>query len=87
VRFFIAQEVKYPEKALRKKIEGNVYVRFYIDEQGRICDMKIVHSDNDLLNDEAIRVLKESSKYWQPGYVEGKLAKICLIMPIAFRLK
>ena len=83
---YIAKNLRYPLSALMKEIQGTVYVNFCINQQGDVCDMKIAYSDSELLNNESIRVIKKSSKYWKPGYAEGKLAKISFTLPIKYSL-
>jgi hypothetical protein len=36
LRKYIARNIRYPEQAQKKGIEGKVYIRFIIDENGRI---------------------------------------------------
>jgi TonB family protein len=87
VRFFVEKNLDYPKDAYKQGIEGDVYVYFCIDRNNEICDIKITHSDNELFNEESIRVLKESARYWKAGYSEGDLAKMSLVIPIFYRLK
>jgi TonB family protein len=51
--------IKYPKVARKKGIEGKVIVQALIDkDDGSVSKVEIFKSDNPLLNDEAIRVLK-----------------------------
>ena len=39
---FIGSNLRYPEEALKNKIEGTVYLRYDIDHQGTVTDAKVV---------------------------------------------
>ena len=54
-----------------KELKGDVYVFFCINAKGKVCDIKVIYSDNKLFNNAAIRIIKKSSKHWKAGYVEG----------------
>ena len=87
IRDFIAVNLRYPGKARKRGIKGDVYVYFEIDKNGILCDPKIVYSDNELLNSESLRIIKKSSKYWKAGYCEGELANISFTIPFKYRMK
>jgi len=67
----IANEIVYPAEALKKKIEGRVFIEYIIDTVGKPTDIKVVRSVHPLLDEEAIRVI-QSLKHYNPGYQGGK---------------
>ncbi len=67
----IANETKMPKKAIRKKIEGTVIVKYVVGADGYVRDIAITQSVNKLLDNAAIQVIK-SMKRWIPGKVDGK---------------
>jgi TonB family protein len=87
IRFFILENFRYPYKAMAKGIEGDVQVYFCVDKSGEVRNVKVAESDNVIFNKEAIRLIKKSSGFWEPGYIEGKPAMISYIIPIKYRLK
>lgn len=86
---FIGREINYPMEAMQNGMQGDVFVNFIITKEGQVCNIKIVYSNvlGDLLELEALRIIKQSSKYWQPGYIEGVKADIALTVPVTFRLR
>ncbi len=72
---FIASTTKYPQEAYRNGIKGTVKTSFVVDVTGRIVDIVIEKSVNRLLDEEAIRVLKYSSK-WEPGRERGMPVRV-----------
>lgn len=82
---FIKDNMKYPEEALKKGIEGRVVLRFTISRAGSIKDLKIVRSLHSLLDKEAIRIVSIMPR-WIPGMKDGKPADIEYTLPILFRL-
>jgi len=56
--YFLAENLKYPESAKADKIEGQVFVQFWIDTLGFTSEHKIIQSVRQDLDDEALRVAK-----------------------------
>lgn len=83
---FIADHIRYPESARKKKIEGCVYVRFIIDKLGNVIDIKLIRGVNFELDAEAIRVIKLMPK-WTAGKQKGKAVQVSCTLPIKFSLK
>lgn len=83
---FLAEEVKYPVKALEGGIQGRVVTQFYVETDGRITDIKIVKNVNSYLDDEAYRIINSMPK-WKPGTIEGQKVRVKFTLPINFRLQ
>lgn len=86
MRNYIANNVKYPEEAKDKKIEGKVYVKFIVDEKGNASNFKIVKNAHPLLDEEALRVIS-NMKRWKPAESSGKAVKSEYVLPVVFSLK
>lgn len=82
---FLEKNVHYPKAARKAKIEGKVIVRFVVDVDGSVTDIKVKKRCNPYLDEEAIRVLSLSPK-WKPGTIEGRLVKVFYSIPIKFLL-
>ena len=80
---WVAQNLKYPDIAIKKGISGKVFVQYAINTSGEVVDVKVVRSANPLLDEEAVRVIKSSPK-WEPAKQYGKNVKQQFTMPIAF---
>jgi protein TonB len=55
---FIYKELKYPQEALKEKIEGLVIVRYDIDYKGKVTNTKVISSLGSGCDEEAERVIK-----------------------------
>lgn len=85
VQFLIAN-IKYPQVAKEKGIQGKVFVSFVVKKDGKIDDVKVQKSVNPLLDAEAIRVIK-SMPNWIPGKDGNNPVDAQMTLPIDFRLK
>jgi TonB family protein len=83
---YIINNLKYPERASNKSIQGNVYVRFTVDTEGSLSDIFIQKSAEYSLDQEAIRVVKNSGK-WEPASENGVLKKAYKTESIYFSLQ
>lgn len=86
-RMWVMQNVRYPEEAVSKRLEGHVIVSFCVGKDGYIDENKILvlRSPDKLLSDEVERVLK-SSPQWTPGKQKGELAIVKFTLPVNFKV-
>lgn len=82
---YLKKNVKYPKLALDKSIEGRVLVKFTIKKDGTIDDIRVIKGVDSILDEEAIRVVKNMPK-WIPAQHNGKDVSSTFILPISFRL-
>ena len=82
---YIMKNIKYPEQAMKEGIQGRVTVRFIVEKDGSISDVKPVLSVHPLLNKEAVRVV-ESMPKWTPGKQNGKPVRVRFNVPVMFKL-
>ncbi|HAN78930.1 MAG TPA: hypothetical protein DCQ31_14785 [Bacteroidales bacterium] len=83
---FIAENIKYPTEAMEINIQGGVYIRFVVTATGEIGEAKILRGVHDLLDEEALRIVKSLPK-WTPGKKNGKPKSTWFIVPIKFVLQ
>lgn len=84
---FLQANLKYPNKAARKKIEGTVIVQFIVDKDGSISDVLAIDGpENGGLKAEAERVIKISGN-WHPAMQHGRKVKSYKKQPIMFKLQ
>ena len=80
----IADNFQYPKVALRKKIQGRVYVQFIIDIDGSIKGIR-TRGPHPLLEKEAVRIVS-----LLPGIVPARngdeFVRVPFSVPITFRL-
>ena len=82
---YIMENMKYPEQAMKEGIQGRVTVRFIVEKDGSISDVKPVLSVHPLLHKEAVRVVKSMPK-WSPGKHNGKPVRVRFNLPVMFKL-
>ena len=80
---YIMENIKYPEQAMKEGIQGRVAVRFIVEKDGSISDVKPILSVHPLLNKEAVRVV-ESMPKWTPGKQNGKPVRVRFNVPVMF---
>jgi len=85
-RNWVQSQVVYPDIALENGISGTVYANFIVDKSGEINYVKIVRGIDPSLENEVIRVIKQSPK-WKPGVQRGKNVNVSMAIPVKFQLK
>lgn len=83
---FLSDNIKYPAEAQEAGLEGRVFTRFIVNDDGSVSDVEILRSVHPLLDAEAVRVVKAMPK-WTPGKVGGKAVKVRYSLPLVFRLQ
>lgn|SRR5574344_1063229 len=83
---FLTQEVHYPLEALQKGIEGTVFLRFVVEKNGSISQVKVVKEVGGGCTEEAIRVVEKMPR-WKPGTQNGKPVRVQFTLPLKFQLK
>lgn len=82
---FVYKNLKYPESAIKDKIQGKVTLRFVITKTGEIDKVEIIRSLQPDCDKEAIRVVKMLPKF-APATDHGKPESIWYTMPVIFKL-
>ena len=83
---YLSANLKYPEQARKDTISGRVIVGFIVEKDGTITNIKVLRGIGGGLDEEAVRVLKNSPA-WKPGKIlDGSLVRVAYTMPIFFKL-
>ncbi|WP_111671177.1 energy transducer TonB [Algoriphagus litoralis] len=82
---YFQENLKYPELAKEKGIEGLVAVSFVVGEDGSVNDVVILRGIGGGCDQEATRLVKESGT-WTPGKIDGKAVAVQMRLPIQFKL-
>ena len=83
---YLQKELRYPESAKEKGIQGRVTVQFIIDKEGNVTNSKVTRSVDKDMDAEAIRLVKAMPK-WKPGMRKGKAVAVKYTVPVVFRLE
>jgi TonB family C-terminal domain len=79
-------KVAYPEAARRKKITGQVILRFHVDEQGAISRLAVARAEPEGIFEEAALAAVQKWRF-SPATKGGKPVPYWVEMPIQFSLK
>ena len=82
---FLNAHLTYPNKAVRKKIEGTVILQFIVDKDGTITDLQALTGD-PILREAALKAMADSPK-WKPAMQNGRIVKSYKKQPIVFKLQ
>lgn len=83
----ISRVLKYPAEAKANNIQGRVFISFLITKKGELTNIVILKNVHKILDDEAIRVVKQIPNNWNPGTHDDKPVNTIFIMPLNFTLK
>jgi len=83
---FISKNLKYPQDAVQKGIQGKVICRFLVTEKGSVTNVKIIRNLYPSLDNEAVRILK-LLPIWIPGKQNGVNVSVWYTIPIIFKLE
>lgn len=82
----IQKHFRYPSQAVKESIQGEVWVRFIIDKNGQVKNIKTLGPKNgELLNNEAIRVVSQLPQFI-PAKKSGDQTSVKYGFPIMFAL-
>ncbi|MBQ3208899.1 MAG: M56 family metallopeptidase [Alistipes sp.] len=82
---WVLMNVQYPAVAREQGLSGSVVASLTIDIDGKVTDVKIVKSDNELFANEVRRVLAKAPD-WKPFVREGKRVEVKYMLPVNFIL-
>ena len=83
---FLQENVVYPPEAARDSAQGKVVVQFVVEKDGSIGEVKVVRSVHELLDAEAVRVVKMLPKF-TPGRQNGQVVLVWYTLPVTFKLQ
>jgi protein TonB len=81
----IYNKMIYPMNARKEGVQGKVVVKFVVEENGTVGEVRVTKHVGKLLDDEAIRLVKHL-RPWVPGYKNGKPVKVGYNLPIDFKI-
>ena len=85
---YIGKNIRYPAEAVERGIGGKVFLKFVVDENGKLTDMQVQKSSGlKCMDDEAVRVVLAYGKPWKAGKQSGRPVKTYYNLPINFSLE
>ena len=83
---YLGDNLKYPKRDKEVGIQGTVYLQFIVGKNGEIRNVKILRGVSELIDKEALRVVKAMPK-WKPGIQNDKPVSVIYNLPIKFIIK
>jgi protein TonB len=77
-------EPKYPEMAVRTGLEGKVWVKIWVDREGKPREVDILQSDAEIFNDPAVEAAKQF--VFTPAYMNDGPVPVWVTFPFKFEL-
>jgi TonB family protein len=82
---FIRVNMRYPVSARREGVDGTVYAKFIINQDGSLSNIEITKGIQKDCDDEVRRLISKMPK-WKPGMIAGKPVKVAFNLPVKFKL-
>ena len=74
----------YPEIARLAGIEGTVYLKVLVDENGNVVKTKVEQGAKEILDNSALQAAQKAK--FSPAMLNNKPVKVWVVLPIAFKL-
>lgn len=84
---FIRDNTRYPQEAIDMGHGGKYFVRFIVDENGKVSQPTLLNSRYPELDAEVLRVVKIIPDFESPGMVKGQAVKTYYQLPFNFTLR
>lgn len=81
---YIRQNLRHPEKAIKNKVQGSVFVSFIVNKDGTIRDVSVLKGLGHGTNEEALRFV-QTMPNWTPGRQSGRDVNVKYNLAIPFR--
>ena len=83
---YISGHIQYPRAARDNGVEGTVYMKFVVTEDGAVIKAESLRPIFPPMEFEALRVIMNSPK-WTPGMMDGKNVAVWYRLPVKFTLE
>ncbi len=87
---FLSNNLRYPNEARDKNISGRVVIRFVVEKDGSLSNIKVLRDIGGGCGTEAIRIfegMKSADIKWNPGYIKGQVVRVSMALPVVFKLE
>jgi len=82
-----SKKVKYPEEALKEKIQGMVFIEFIVNGDSSVVEANVKRGLGYGCDEAALKGFEELSKEgWKPGIRLGLPVKVKMVLPFYFRI-
>lgn len=81
----IYKNIDYPKVAIAGNVEGRVFVKFVVNEQGKVENPTVLKDIGAGCGDAAVKGLKKVE--FTPGKLNGQAVKVYYTLPITFEIQ
>lgn len=82
---YLGKNIRYPDAAQSRGVEGTVYVSFVVSTEGKITDVNVLKGIGSGCDEEAVRVISKMPA-WKPGKQSGRAVTVRYQLPVKFKL-
>ncbi|MFY0688693.1 MAG: TonB family protein [Cyclobacteriaceae bacterium] len=80
---YIKNNLKYPDFARERGIEGKVMMEFVIEKNGSVGEINVVKGLGSGCDEEAFRLIRELPDF-KPGVLDKKFVRVKVVLPVEF---
>ena len=81
----VYDNIEYPRAAISGGVEGKVYIKFIIDEKGRVQDPQILKDIGSGCGEAALAGIRKVK--FTPGKQNGVAVRVHYTLPVTFQIK
>ncbi|MGK9477607.1 energy transducer TonB [Melioribacter sp. OK-6-Me] len=81
----IQKRIIYPEIAKRAGVQGRVYIKAFVDENGNVVKAEVIKGIGAGCDEAAVKAVTETK--FKPGRQRGKPVKVQVSIPVVFKLQ
>lgn len=82
---YIRENLRYPQAAIEKEIQGRVIVKLVVNTDGILSDIYVIKPLDPQCDQEAIRII-QSMPRWIPGRHNGVAVPVYYLVPVTFKI-
>ena len=82
---YIYSNIKYPMKARELGIQGKALIRFVVNEDGSVSDIKVLNGVSREILKSAVNMVRNMPR-WHPGLIDGEPVRVMYTLPISYQL-
>lgn len=82
-----SKKVAYPKEAIKKNVQGMVFIEFIVDKDGTIHEAAVKSGIGFGCDEAALIAFEELSKEgWKPGIKKDQPVKVKMVLPFFYRI-
>lgn len=82
-----SKRVKYPEEALKQKVQGMLFIEFIVNTDSSVVDTNVKRGLGHGCDEAALKAFNElSMEGWKPGIRLGLPVRVRMVLPFYYRI-